>query len=236
MTRVPTIPHLTIHVMANCGLVAVAVAAGLVVGGVAYATEHREADRPMRVGGLDTATGVSAVHGAGPVRRFAVEVDRRLGVPAEEFAADVEGILFDRRGWLGTGSKVSLQRVDRPPYNFRVTLAAPDLVDRLCKPFRTGGRVSCENRGRAVINANRWLFSTSAWPRRVDYRRYLINHEAGHSLGHPHRSCPRAGGLAPVMQQQTGGAGACRRGQWPKAFERRRTRAPGRQYEADARG
>ena len=201
----------------------------------ASATEHRERDRPLRVSGLDTAPGSSAVHGDAPiVRRFAVEVDRRLRVPPDEFAEAVEEILFAREGWLGPGSRIALQRVDAPPYNFRVTLAGPDLVDRLCFPFRTRGRVSCENRGRAVINANRWLFSSPEWPKRVNYRRYLINHEVGHSLGHHHRFCPRAGAVAPVMQQQTGGAGACRRGQWPKRFERAKTRAPHNRYEPDA--
>ena len=201
----------------------------------AGATEHRERDRPLRVAGLEVAGGSSAVHGEGAiVRRFAVEVDRRLRIPADRFAAEVEQILFDRRGWLGPGSRIALQRVESQPYNFRVTLAAPDLVDRLCFPFRTRGRVSCENRGRAVINANRWLFSSPAWPRRVNYRRYLLNHEVGHSLGHHHRFCPRPGALAPVMAQQTGGAGACRRGQWPKRFERARTRAPHNRHEPDA--
>lgn len=207
----------------------------LVAAPAAWATEHRERDRPLRVGGLDVAAGSSAIRGDGVVvRRFAVEVDRRLNISAGEFAAAVEKILFDRRGWLGAGSRIALQRVEEPPYNFRVTLAAPDLVDRLCKPFRTRGRVSCENRGRAVINANRWFFSSPEWPRRVNYRRYLINHEVGHSLGHHHRFCPRPGAVAPVMQQQTGGAGSCRRGQWPKRFERARTRAPHNRYEPDA--
>ena len=212
-----------------------ALVALLLVAVPAQATEHRDRDRPLRVSGLEVAEGSSAVHGDGPiVRRFAVEVDRRLQVPADDFAADVERILFDRRGWLGAGSRIALQRVERPPYNFRVTLAAPDLVDRLCFPFRTRGRVSCENRGRAVINASRWIFSSPDWPRRLNYRRYLINHEVGHSLGHHHRFCPRRGAVAPVMQQQTGGAGACRRGQWPKPFERAKTRAPHNRYEPDA--
>ena len=207
----------------------------LLLAAPAHATEHRDRDRPLRVPGVETASGSSAVHGDGEiVRRFAVEVDRRLRIPADHFAADVEAILFDRRGWLGPGSRIALQRVEEPPYNFRVTLAAPDLVDRLCKPFNTRGRVSCENRGRAVINANRWLFSSPEWPKRVNYRRYLVNHEVGHSLGHHHRFCPRAGAVAFVMQQQTGGAGACRRGQWPQRFEREKTRAPHNRHEPDA--
>ena len=207
----------------------------LVAAPAAWATEHRERDRPLRVSGLAVAPGSSEVRGEGTiVRRFAVEVDRRLRVPPEIFAAEVERILFDRRGWLGDGSRIALQRVEDPPYNFRVTLAAPDLVDRLCHPFNTRGRVSCENRGRAVINSTRWFFSSPEWPRRADYRRYLLNHEVGHSLGHHHRFCPRRGAVAPVMQQQTGGAGACRRGRWPLRFEREKTRAPHNRYEPDA--
>ena len=53
------------------------------------------------------------------------------------------------------------------------------------------------------------------------YRRYLVNHEVGHLLGHGHVSCQvedRA--RAPVMMQQTKGVGACRANGRPLAWER----------------
>jgi hypothetical protein len=181
---------------------------------------------------LRVVPGESEVHGTG-VRswRFAVEVEDGLPIDDEEFARAVEDILFAPVGWLGRGTELSLQRVDRPPFDFRVTLAKPRTVDRLCLPLHTGSRVSCENRGRSVINWLRWSTGSPYWTTQRKYRRYLINHEVGHSLGHPHRYCSQRGAVAPVMQQQTGPATPCVHGFWPKQFERRLSTGP-----YDARG
>ncbi len=166
---------------------------------------------------LATAQGPDSSHRA---------VEDGLPVDRIAVAAAIEPILFDRRGWTGTG-RISLQRVDAEPVNFRVTLASPAMTDRLCAPLRTRGRVSCENRGRAVLNFLRWRWGSTAWGSNLrDYRRYLVNHEVGHSLGHRHRRCPGASRRAPVMLQQTGGALPCRRGSWPLRQEQRSTPLP----------
>ena len=176
---------------------------------------------------LRIVPGESEVHGSGLKSwRFAVEVEDGLPIDDAEFARAIEDILFARIGWLGTGTELSLQRVDSPPFDFRVTLAKPHTVDRLCLPLHTGGRVSCENRGRSVINWLRWSTGSPYWTNQRKYRRYLINHEVGHSLGHPHRYCSRGGAVAPVMQQQTGPATPCIHGYWPKPSERRESTGP----------
>jgi hypothetical protein len=182
---------------------------------------------PLEDPNLRVVPGESEVHGSGPKAwRFAVEVEDGLPIDDAAFARAIEHILFAPIGWLGSGSDLSLQRVDRPPFDFRVTLAKPRTVDRLCLPLHTAGRVSCENRGRSVINWLRWSTGSPWWTSRRSYRRYLINHEVGHSLGHPHRYCSRRGGVAPVMQQQTGPPTPCLHGSWPKPAERRRSTGP----------
>jgi hypothetical protein len=171
--------------------------------------------------------GTSDVNGPGPTLwRYGVEVEDGLLIDRVAFAAAVDRILFDKRGWLGAGARISLMRVDKPPFDFMVTLAKPHTVDRLCLPLHTGGRVSCENRGRSVINFTRWSTGSPYWSDKTAYRSYLINHEVGHSLGHGHRFCGGRGQVAPVMQQQTGPATPCRHASWPKRFERALSGAP----------
>src|SRR4051812_13218613 len=166
---------------------------------------------------LRVVSGESAVHGPGPTAwRFAVEVEDGLPTDDAAFARAIEQILFAPIGWLGRSSDLSLQRVDKPPFDFRVTLAKPHTVDRLCLPLQTGGRVSCENRGRSVINWLRWSIGSPWWSDQHKYLRYLINHEVGHSLGHPHDYSPRGGAVARVMQQKPGPASPCVHGFWPK--------------------
>lgn len=182
---------------------------------------------PIEHPGLRLVPGSSEATGPGPIAwRYGVEVEAGLPVDPVEYAAAVERILFDPRGWLGPGARISLQRVDQPPFDFMVTLAEPRTVDRLCLPLHTASRVSCENRGRSVINWLRWSTGSPYWGDRTKYRRYLINHEVGHSLGHGHRFCGGRGRVAPVMQQQTGPAAPCIHAQWPKRFERARSGRP----------
>jgi hypothetical protein len=75
--------------------------------------------------------------------------------------------------------------------------------------------------GRAVLNLMRWRHGAPAFRGNMTmYRRYLVNHEVGHVLGHSHRSCHASGARAPVMMQQTKGVGSCRANGWPLAWER----------------
>jgi hypothetical protein len=68
------------------------------------------------------------------------------------------------------------------------------------------------------LNAKRWLLGADSYGSDLtNYRRYLVNHEFGHSLGKRHENCPGRGKLAPVMMQQTKGLGPCRKNPWPQS-------------------
>ena len=157
----------------------------------APAPEHRAAAPvwpPGRARPLLVVRGGDPRTGSGPVMRYMVEVEAGIVIARLEFARLVHSILGHPRSWGGTG-RVSFRRVSRGPVDFRVTLASPRTTDRLCAPNLTNGIYSCANGGRAVLNLMRWRQGASAYRHVERYRRYLVNHEVGHLLGHGHRSC-----------------------------------------------
>ena len=172
--------------------------------------------------GLKVIPGQSPPSSDGPRRRFILEIDRKLGRDGENFAEEVVKILYDYRSWGGRG-RLGMRRVDSGKAAFRVTLAKPSTTDELCAPLATNGIYSCWNGYRAVINSMRWMRGAEPykWDKfLIKYRRYLINHEVGHALGHGHRYCPARGAEAPVMMQQTKGVRPCSRNWWPLYNER----------------
>jgi hypothetical protein len=166
-------------------------------------------------GRLTVVPGRGAVSGPGPAAPYVVEVEGGLGVDPAAFAREVEQVLGDPRSW-GAGGRRALHRVDGGDVAFRVALVSPDTTDRLCAPLDTNGYFSCGTRGRAVLNAARWLTGADAYPGPLAaYRQYLVNHEVGHLFGRGHESCPGPGRPAPVMMQQTKGLDGCTPVSWP---------------------
>jgi hypothetical protein len=162
----------------------------------------------------------------GLLRRFRVAVERGSGADPAEFAAQVEAILADPRSWAGGGA-LRLQRVGgADPADFTVHLATRDTAAQMCARggtnIRVGGRpyTSCRTVGKAIINLDRWRLSAKPYLAArvplVSYRQYVINHEVGHELGHRHQGCPKAGGPAPVMVQQTLTVRGCVPYPWPR--------------------
>lgn len=162
-----------------------------------------------------TTPGTGQVHGTGTMHTYRTEVEEGAGMDPLTFAAAVDSILADPRGWTATDG-VSFQRVEDQSASFTVTLATPATTDQICLPLRTNGIFSCREGTRAVINLRRWMEGTTDLPLPVDeYRAAVINHEVGHVLGKGHVGCGGPGLAAPVMMQQSKGLDGCRANPWP---------------------
>jgi len=152
----------------------------------------------------------------GRLIRFDVAVEKDLAIDPDEAALLIAAALDDKRSWrdLGLGRFTLVPK--GAPADLHAYIATPRTTDRLCRPYRTLSRVSCQNGRRVVLNARRWVNGSPTYGEDITgYRRYLVNHEFGHALGRRHVRCPGHGRLAPVMVQQTKGLGGCRRNPWP---------------------
>jgi hypothetical protein len=171
--------------------------------------------------------GTSPIVGQGHLYRYSIEVENGIsGVDLTEFQNLVVSTLSDKRSWSGHG--VSLERVDSGPIDFRATLTSSMTVRNLCgydihvetSCYAPAGGASDVNR--VVLNLARWVRGSTAYVGDLTaYRRYMINHEDGHAMGHIHAHQCLPGGLAPVMMQQTFGLRSAATGQlceanpWP---------------------
>ncbi len=183
---------------------------------------HVPADRKVRVrdhgsGSFHRAAlSVPSTARTGRLLRYAVEIEKGLPFDRASTARAIARTLNDRRGWTDSGDwRFQLVGTSRR-VDFTILIATPDTTDRLCWPMLTRGRVSCQNGNLVVLNARRWAYGASTYGEHVaSYRKYLVNHEVGHRLGRGHVGCPRHGGRAPVMMQQTKGLQGCRPNPWP---------------------
>lgn len=161
----------------------------------------------------------------GSLRRFRVGVEKGSGEDVDAFADQVEDTLGDPRSWIGGGLRLQLVGAGQP-YDFTVYLATRDTAGEMCLRGGTNIRIygvpytSCRTTGKAIINLDRWRRSAKPYLTAEvplgTYRHYVINHEVGHELGHHHEGCPKAGGPAPVMVQQTITLRGCVPYAWPR--------------------
>ena len=154
----------------------------------------------------------------GALRRYDVRVEKGLALDPDQTAKTIAKVLNDERSWRGSG-RWRFQLVSAGQQaDLHIYLVTPGTTDRLCAPLLTRGEVSCQAGNKVVLNAKRWMFGVKYYGDDLkNYRRYLVNHEVGHSLGYNHVRCPGPGRPAPVMMQQTKGLEGCRKNPWPRS-------------------
>ena len=137
---------------------------------------------------------VDAASDSGRLIRFDVQVERNLDIDPDDAARLIERVLNDRRSWRGTGRWRFQLVSSASEATLHAYIVTPGTTDRLCAPLLTRGEVSCQNGNKVVLNAKRWMLGADSYGSDVaGYRRYLVNHEFGHSLGHQHVGCPGRG-------------------------------------------
>lgn len=165
-------------------------------------------------GTLVVVPGGANAPGKGKVYRVRVEIEKNLDVDGQAVAAMVMATLNDSRSW-GHGGRMTFARTSGKA-DIRVVLATPQTSAKMCAPLVTLGKVSCAEGNAAILTYFRWVTGTPDYGAdRAGYRRYLVNHEVGHVLGHHHEFCPGKGKRAPVMMQQTKGLLGCLKNSWP---------------------
>ncbi|HUQ56299.1 DUF3152 domain-containing protein [Lentzea sp.] len=151
-----------------------------------------------------TVEGTTAQVGTGQVHTYSVEVEQGAVLPSvhRSFAATVDAALADPRGWTASGD-VAFRRVDVEEPDVRIRLTATETARAICG-FQLPYDTSCYAEGVVYVSAPRWFRGAQSFGRDLEgYRRYVVNHEIGHFLGHGHEFCPANGVPAPVMMQQT---------------------------------
>ena len=167
--------------------------------------------------GAAFATAAAAQPSAQRVVTYSIESRGEVGGDIPAFAATVADAFSDPRGW-SLGGAIEFRRVDSGGA-LVLWLASPDALPSFasaCSPD-----YSCRVGPNVVVNDQRFRDGSPEWTGSLsDYRLQVVNHETGHWIGFDHDSCGGAGEAAPVMMQQSKGAGECFDNPWPLEAER----------------
>lgn len=147
---------------------------------------------------------------------YRVQVEDTTDLDADAVARQVQATFDDERGWAGYGRRTFKLVTDADAAKLTIYVVSPDTTDQLCKPLDTEGLWNCRVGEKVVLNSDRWKYMTPTYDDLDTYRSYLVNHEVGHFLGQGHVGCPKKGGPAPVMMQQSIELGGCLPNAWPR--------------------
>lgn len=150
---------------------------------------------------------------------YSISTKGVLSADVNEFRSQISATLNDSRGWAQLG--VSFREVASGG-SFVLVLSEASQVPSF-SPTGCSAEYSCRVGQYVIINQDRWLGATPSWNNAGgsirEYRHMVINHEAGHWLGHGHQSCGGAGQPAPLMLQQSIDLQGCTFNAWPLGSE-----------------
>lgn len=196
-----------------------------------YRLSWRDVGHKVRVQVVAKRAGYKSRKVKSPVKRVAhrvparhvvnyhVETRGKITTSVKKFRRLANATLNDPRGWRGAG--IQFREVAKGG-SMTLVLAEASWLPR----FSSGcsAQWSCRVGRYVIINQMRWKNASPAWNGAGGslrgYRHMVVNHETGHWLGWGHRSCPKAGAKAPLMQQQSIGLQGCRFNPFPTAAER----------------
>lgn len=147
---------------------------------------------------------------------YSVTVKGNPSSDLEEFRDLAAEILNDLHGWVRAG--VYFREVSGDA-DFSLVLSEAAYLPSYSSICSVDW--SCRIGNNVIINDNRWKNASEPWNRSGgslrDYRHMVINHEAGHFLGHRDNVpvCTEDGMRAPLMQQQSIDLRGCRFNPWP---------------------
>lgn len=124
----------------------------------------------------------------------------------------IQSILCDPRSW-GVVFKQVPEFTDPREVAIEIT-KSPNYKIKALFPFESLYNLSVTDSRASPIkiyfSEENWNSgANSGYTNIQEYRTYVVNHEFGHALGHGHAKCPRPGGPAHIMQQQSLGTGQC---------------------------
>lgn len=151
--------------------------------------------------------------------QYRVQVETSVKLNADEVARKIQATLDDPRGWASYGKNNFELVTAEGDGVLTFYLVSPGTAQKLCQPADIEKKWNCRVGNKVVLNSDRWMYMTPIYDDIEEYRSYMINHEVGHYIGQGHVSCPKKGGLAPVMMQQSIDLGGCRPNAWPKTSD-----------------
>jgi len=154
------------------------------------------------------------------IRTYCTAVDGVNSSVLSELNGKLATTYADTRGWNNSGH-IAFRHVNSG-CQYTVWMSAASQMTNfgaICDSYW-----NCQVGTSVIMNYNRWTDATPSWNKTGasldNYHTMMINHETGHRLGFlDNYTCPKPGGPAPIMLQQSINLRGCTFNIWPLASE-----------------